>query len=100
MVAYGGEVGGCGEEKWGWAGGQGSMLFGGGSSVSTGFLCVGGAIRKEKSWFLVKGKKKDCLSSLWHHSTRGPGLAIQSLISWDCASTPNSRNIGKVLISL
>lgn len=89
---WGREVGVC-EEEWG---GREACLCLVGEWCHHRLLV--GAIRKGDSRFLIAEKK--CLSSLWHHCSRGPGLASQSLLPWVCASsTPNSRNVGKVLIS-
>lgn len=68
VMAYRGEVGGCAEVEWEWAGGRGSMLKSDGvvEVASEQWLLVGG-YRKGNSWFLGAEKKKDWLSSLWHH---------------------------------
>lgn len=63
-----------------WAGKHARLV---GGVVSKHRLLMGGwrALREE---FLASGsrkKKKDCLSSLWYHRSRGPGLAVQSLHS-------------------
>ena len=67
-MAYRGEVGGCAEVEWEWAGGRGSMLKSDGvvEVASEQWLLVGG-YRKRNSGFLGAEKKKDWLGSLWHH---------------------------------
>ena len=59
MMAYRGEVGGCEEVEWEWAGGRGSMLKSDGVAgiVSEQWLLVGG-YRKGNTWFLGAEKKK------------------------------------------
>lgn len=79
MVAFGGEVGGCEEQEWGWAGGQGSMLVWWEKFLSTSLQ--GRQWLEKNSWFLGSEKKRDCLNSLRHHGSKGPVRAIRSLLS-------------------